>query len=86
MLFDQFSTLIQAAVVGLGVALLPALLVEEELSSGTLVKAMDRPLRSCGSYYLVWPKERGAYPPLVKFRNWLSAECAVAASKGVVSG
>ena len=24
-----------------------------------------------GAYYLVWPKVRGDYPPLLAFRDWL---------------
>lgn len=74
MLFDQFATLAQAAVAGLGVALLPRFLFEEELALGKLVPALEAPMRSPSSYYLCWPEERADYPPLQAFRGWLEAE------------
>lgn len=71
MLFDQFSTMIQAVVHGLGVALLPSFLIQQELASGQLASAFGAPTRSVGDYYLVWPKKNADYPPLVRFRAWL---------------
>jgi LysR family transcriptional regulator, glycine cleavage system transcriptional activator len=76
MLFDQFATLAQATVAGLGVALLPTFLIEEELASGKLVRALDLPIQSTNAYYLVWPAERLFYPPLAAFRDWILAETA----------
>jgi LysR family transcriptional regulator, glycine cleavage system transcriptional activator len=76
MLFDQFATASQAAVGGLGVALLPTFLIREELKRGDLVAAVDRPMQSAQRYYLAFPRERAAYPPLVKFRNWIVEELA----------
>jgi LysR family glycine cleavage system transcriptional activator len=76
MIFDQFTTMIEAAACGLGVALLPTFLIEEELASGKLVRAMNRPMESNGAYYLVWPSERGTFPPLAMFREWVLAETA----------
>ena len=74
MLFDQFISLIEAAVAGVGLALLPVFLIRSELERGTLVPALDLPMESPGAYYLVWPEERGGYGPLVAFREWLLAE------------
>lgn len=74
MLFDQFATAAQAAIAGLGVALLPIFLITEELESGRLVRAVDLPMRSDEAYYLVWPHERASYPPLAAFRDWLLAQ------------
>ncbi len=76
MLFDQFATAAQAAMVGLGVALLPEFLIEEELATGRLVAAIDLPMKSSESYYLAWPKDRETHPPLAAFRQWLLQECA----------
>ncbi|BCH60937.1 LysR family transcriptional regulator [Agrobacterium vitis] len=76
MLFDQFATAAQAAMAGLGVALLPEFLIEEEMASGRLVKAIDRPMQSTEAYYLVWPNERGSHPPLQAFRDWILEETA----------
>ena len=76
MLFDQFATVAQAAVAGLGVALLPRFLIEEELASGKLALALDLPLQSDAAYWLVWPADRGDYAPLIAFRDWLVAAAA----------
>ena len=73
MLFDQFATASQAAIGGLGVALLPVFLIREEMRRGELVAAVDREIESDQRYYLAFPRERAEYPPLVKFRNWLSS-------------
>lgn len=84
MLFDQFSVAMQAAMSGLGVALLPAFLCRQELDRGDLVLALDAPLRSTGSYYLAWPAGRGSYPPLASFRAWLRGVAARPASCDLV--
>jgi len=74
MLFDQFATIAQAAGHGVGFALLPRFLIERELEEGRLVVAFDRPLSGVGGYYLVWPRAKGGYPPLVRFRAWIMEE------------
>jgi DNA-binding transcriptional LysR family regulator len=74
MLFDQFSTMAQAAIHGLGVALLPSYLVESEIKKGRLQLALDSPGVSLGSYYLVWPSGRSVSQPLEKFRLWLRGQ------------
>ncbi|CAM3120679.1 LysR family transcriptional regulator [Asticcacaulis taihuensis] len=74
MLFDQFATMAQMARAGLGVALLPDFLIEEELRTGQLVRALDLPMKNAEAYYLVWPEDRADHPPLVAFRDWLVTE------------
>jgi LysR family glycine cleavage system transcriptional activator len=76
MLFDQFAAASQAAIGGLGVALLPIFLFREELARGDLVPAIDREVESEGHYYLAFTRERAAYPPLVAFRKWILEEAA----------
>ncbi|MGF7173744.1 transcriptional regulator GcvA [Azospirillum doebereinerae] len=71
MFFEQFATTAQAAEAGLGVALLPTLLVRGELAEGVLVPAIDRPHRSARAYYLVHPRNKANHPPLAAFRLWL---------------
>lgn len=78
MLFDQSSTMTQAAVHGLGVALLPDFLADEEIRLGRLRLAVDGPPISLGAYFLVWPEAQAGFPPLVAFRKWLSAQVAQA--------
>ncbi len=71
MLIDHFATAAQAAMSGLGIALLPTFLVEEELRQGSLVPALDLVTESIERYYLAWPAERADHPPLVAFRDWI---------------
>ena len=73
-LVDQFAVAAQVAVSGLGVALLPTLLIEAELARGDLVPAVDIPMESAENYYLAWRIERESYPPLASFRRWIQAE------------
>lgn len=76
MMFDQFATMIQAAIHGMGVALLPAFLATGEIEAGRLVAAHDGPILGMGAYYLIWPHSGAQHPPLRAFRAWLEAETA----------
>ena len=73
MLFDQFATMQQAAVHGMGAALLPLFLIEEDLAAGRLRPLFGPAIPAAGSYYLVWPKDRPERAPLASFRAWLAA-------------
>lgn len=72
--YELFSMQAAAAMAGLGVALMPTLLVQDELASGALVVACPRPLKAQRAYYLVQPPvpER---PALAVFKAWLMEEC-----------
>jgi DNA-binding transcriptional LysR family regulator len=74
MMFDQFSTMAQAAIHGLGIALLPTFFAEPYLRSGQLVLASPQTTQSIGSYYLVWPQDRDETAALRSFRGWLSEQ------------
>lgn len=74
MLVDQFAVAAQAAMAGLGVALLPTFLIDAELARGDLVPAVERPMQSAESYYLAWPPEREDSAPLQAFRSWIREE------------
>ncbi|MFK7871376.1 MAG: LysR substrate-binding domain-containing protein [Roseobacter sp.] len=76
MVFDQFATMAQAAIHGLGVALLPTFAAQPYLSRGELVLASERTSESIGTYYLVWPQDRAETAPLLAFRDWLRDEVA----------
>lgn len=84
MLFDQFAPMIQAAIYGMGVALLPEFLAKAELADGRLVDAWGGAVPGAGSYYLVWPAASEAYPPLAAFRTWLVAEVRGAADEDLL--
>lgn len=74
MMFDQFATMQQAAIHGMGAALLPAYLITRDLAEGRLVPLFGPPIRALGSYYLVWPKDRPRRAPLTSFIAWLGGE------------
>ena len=74
MMFDQFATMAQAAIHGLGVALLPTFFAEPYLRSGQLRLASAQTTQSIGSYYLVWPDTRKERPALTSFRIWLARQ------------
>lgn len=74
MQFEQFSTVSQACIAGLGVALLPLFLIASELENRQLVMALNIPVESPSAYYFVTPKRRDSYAPVMLFRNWLIAE------------
>lgn len=71
MVFEEIAAVAQAAAAGLGVSLLPRFLVEGELERGELAVVFERPLRSSFGYYLVTPRDRMGYAPVVAFREWL---------------
>ncbi|MER8857991.1 LysR family transcriptional regulator [Mesorhizobium sp. RSR380A] len=71
MQFEQFGTVAQACMAGLGVALLPQVLIAGELQRGQLVQAPGQPMQSRSAYYLVVPNDKRGHPPVVSFRDWL---------------
>lgn len=76
--YELFSMTTAAAIHGLGVALVPRLLIEDELARGVLVVACDRALRDERAYYLVTPLRDDAPRALGLFREWLISAAAAA--------
>ncbi|MFC4671917.1 LysR family transcriptional regulator [Seohaeicola nanhaiensis] len=73
-MYDQFSTITQAALHGLGVALMPDYLVEEEVATGRLVALCGPAVEARGAYWLVWPQTRARDASLAAFRDWLAGQ------------
>lgn len=71
---DQFATITQAALHGLGVALLPDYLAEQNLATGRLAAVWGGPVEMRGAYRLLWPMENARDPALMKFRDWLAGQ------------
>jgi len=72
--YELYSMTAAAAAHGLGVALVPRLLIEPELTRGELVVACNRPLKSGRAYYLVTPERGEGRPALAAFQTWLKAQ------------
>lgn len=72
--FDQFSTVIEAALGGLGAALLPSYLIESELQSGALVIIHNLPLTTDNSYYVVLPDGKRQISLGLELQDWLMGQ------------
>ena len=70
--FAQYSALIQAVTGGLGVGLVPRLLVEEELAQGHLLTLDDMAVSLDQGHYLCFRAERAGSPVLGVFREWIA--------------
>lgn len=70
--FEMTSHLIQAVSAGMGIGLVPKVLVEDELQAGTLAVPVKVNSDASGNaYYLVVAANRESYPPFAQFRDWL---------------
>ncbi len=72
--FDQFSMIVSAAIAGLGVALLPTYLIEEELRSGHLLRLSDMPMITENAYYVVRPETKQTNEAADMFQSWLLSQ------------
>lgn len=69
--YELYSMTAAAAAQGLGLALVPRLLIEAELVRGELLVACPRPHKSGRSYWLVQPERGAVRPALAAFTAWL---------------
>ena len=74
--FAQYSSLIQAAVNGLGVGLVPRILVQAELVEGALVVPCGSPVMVDQGHYLCYRPDRLTMPGFEAFRTWLLGQGA----------
>jgi len=74
--FNQSSLVLEAAILGRGVALAKMRLAENDLASGRLVRpfAVATPVRF--AYFVVSPQGRAERPKVAAFRAWLKEEAA----------
>ena len=74
LIFEQFSTVAQAAAAGIGAALLPTFLIKKEIEQGELTVLFDTPLATESAYYLMIPLAYKEYAPAIALRNWIRQE------------
>ncbi len=72
--FETRNFVIQAALQGLGVAVLDPALVADELAAGRLVQPFQPVLPYEGAYWFVCRPDRAGEPAIAAFRAWLLAE------------
>ncbi len=70
---ELFSMLAQAAMEGLGVALIPPFLIQTELASGQLIVLNEHSGPDQRAFHLIVPERKASLPALTKFRQWLLA-------------
>nr|WP_237666155.1 LysR substrate-binding domain-containing protein [Burkholderia sp. KCJ3K979] len=76
--FNSYALVIHAALLGEGVALGWAPLVDELVAAGQLVKLVDAPVVTSRGYFLVRPPQRPEPDATHVFRRWLLDACAAA--------
>ena len=75
--FELFSMATEAAIHGIGVALVPRFLVDDELQRGLLIEIVKHTYASERSYYLIYPETKSENTVLALFREWLGQEAAL---------
>lgn len=68
---EHFFMIIEAAKAGLGMALLPTFLIEQELLNGQLVSPFPERVAGPGAYYLITPQTKAGLPRVMAFRRWV---------------
>lgn len=71
--FAQYSAVIQAVLSGLGVGLVPRILVQEELQEGRAI-AFGEPIQVDQGHYLCFAADKLERPVFAAFRSWLLAQ------------
>lgn len=69
--FEQFGMVLAAAQAGLGVALVPDILVAPDLAAGRLRLASRRSMVSAAPYVLTWPARSEEVAAFRAFRDWI---------------
>ncbi len=69
--FEQLHLMLEAALSGLGLALLPRFMVQDELVSGRLIAPFAERVSSGWGYWFVYPGDRKLGDAANAFRDWL---------------
>lgn len=74
--FEYYSLVIDAALAGIGVALLPDFLVKKEIASGQLAIAYDQAMCCGDAYYVVYPHKYETNQNVLSFVDWILIQAA----------
>jgi LysR family glycine cleavage system transcriptional activator len=72
--YGHFFLGVEAALHGLGIALVPHVHVRDDISAGRLVMPFDKRPDSAEAYYLLCRERQWRTPKIVAFRRWVVAE------------
>lgn len=76
LVFDELSVANQAAIAGVGIAMVQKAYFRNELESGQLIAPFDTVLRRDCGYYLTVARERRNAEHVAIFRDWLTEQLA----------
>ncbi len=68
---EHFFMIIEAAKAGLGMALVPTFLIEEELVQEQLISPFPQRIAGPGAYYMITPQTKAGLPRVMAFRQWV---------------
>ena len=75
---DQYTSLIHAVMAGMGLALVPRCLVQDEIASGVVTAPLDGSaageFRMLAGYHLCYPEGKAQVPAVKAFRDWVVAQ------------
>lgn len=83
LVFNDVSQVIGAALLGEGIAMGRALLVQDYLRNGRLVQLFDIPAKGTYSYYLTWRAGSNREPLTEKLRHWVIEEFRESTMNGI---
>jgi LysR family glycine cleavage system transcriptional activator len=83
--FEHMYMIMQAAAAGMGVALLPRLLVNDDVGAGRLMMPLEGSYLSREAYCLVYPEAKRHDPKVNAFRSWILREAENARQAAVPS-
>lgn len=69
--FAHHEMIINAAINGIGIAVVPTFYIQHELDSELLHMPFGEPIRSDDSYYAVYPERKSHNANITVFRDWL---------------
>ena len=72
--FAQFSTLLQAAASGFGVAIVPAVMASDDLNRNRLVRVIESPVPMSRGYFACTPQSHRSNPLVQDVVRWMLAE------------
>lgn len=79
--FDDSAVITDAALQGLGLALVREWLVEHDLISGRLIKPLPGAIKADANYSFVWRADSPKLPRIIALRDWLLEEAREAMSR-----
>ncbi|QCL96827.1 LysR substrate-binding domain-containing protein [Agrobacterium tumefaciens] len=69
--FSHHEMIINAAVHGIGIAVIPTFYIERELENGLLHMPFGDPIQSEDCYFAVYPERKSHNANIILFRDWL---------------